>query len=422
MPAPRTISEKILGAHAGRDVRAGDVVVCEPDLIVGTDASAPMAIDYFEAMGGASVFDPARVVFSLDHYAPPTLPATQGFHARLRKFAECHRIEVFGRGEGISHQVIVERGRARPGMLIAGADSHTVTCGALNLFATGVGSSDLAAAMITGTIWFRVPETIRVALTGERPAGLAAKDVALVLIGTLGTDGADYRALEFAGAALETFPLEDRLVLSSLAVEAGAKAAIFPCDALTTSYLAGRTTEALEPVASDPGARIEREIRIDLSALSPRVARPHSPNDVVEVGAVVGTSVQMAFIGTCTGGRVSDIHAALRTLDAHGGRIAPTVRLVITPASEEVRRRLADDGSLARLERMGATITMPGCGACCGTSGVLPDEGATVISTANRNFRSRMGVPSASIFLASPEACAAAAATGRIVDPREVSS
>ncbi len=420
MGTERTIAEKILGARSGADARAGDVVVCELDLVIGTDASAPMAIDYFERMGGTRPFDPSRVVFALDHYSASGAPATTAFHDRVRAFSRQCGVEVFDVGEGISHQVVIERGRALPGSLIVGADSHTVTCGALNLFAAGVGSSDLAAAMITGRAWLRVPETIRVVLSGERPAALSAKDAALALVGELGSDGADYCALEFSGPALDAFSLEDRLVFSNLAVEAGAKAAIFPADRQTAAYLSDRTAVAYAPVAADPGARYLRDITLNVAGLSPRIARPHSPADVVGIEHVVGTPVQMVFIGTCTGGRVPDIHAALRVLDRLGGRVAPTVQLVVTPASEEVRRRLAADGSLARLHAMGATLTSPGCGACCGTSGVLPADGATVISTANRNFKARMGTATASIFLASPDACAAAAAAGRIVDPREV--
>ncbi|HEY9226262.1 MAG TPA: aconitase family protein, partial [Gemmatimonadaceae bacterium] len=276
----KTISEKILSAKSQSDARAGDVVVCEVDLVVGTDASSPMAIDYFTRMGGERIRHPDRVVFSLDHYAPPASPKTAAFHAQVREFARRHGATLFEVGEGISHQIIAERGRVLPGDLVIGADSHTVTCGALNLFATGVGSSDLAAAMINGQIWLRVPETIRVTLEGARPAGLAPKDVALAMIATLGAEGANYRTLEFHGSGVAEFSLEDRFVFSNLAVEAGAKAAIFASDAATDAYLGRRTHERRVPVVSDEDAVFASELVIRLDELTPRIAIPHSPNDV----------------------------------------------------------------------------------------------------------------------------------------------
>jgi 3-isopropylmalate/(R)-2-methylmalate dehydratase large subunit len=418
MSRPKTISEKILSAKSGMDAWAGDVVTCVVDRVIGTDASSPMAIDYFERMGGTKLHDATRVVFSFDHYSPPTTAKTKGFHDQVRAFIARHGGQLYDVGEGISHQVIVERGDVLPGDLVIGADSHTVTCGALNLFATGVGSSDLAAAMITGQIWLRVPETILVRLTGARPAETSAKDVALVLVGMVGAEGANYQAIEFDGPALSDLTFEDRLVIANLAVEMGAKSAIFPADAALDQYLAGRTTKRGTPVIADPGAKYSREIVLDLSSVSPRIALPHAPDNVTAVEDVTGTPVHMVFVGTCTGGRAPDVHEVLAVLRGGGGRIAPHVRLVVTPASREVERRLTDDGSLDALRAMGATITTPGCGACCGTSGVIPAEGTNVLSTANRNFKARMGPASVSIYLASPAACAAAALTGRITGPR----
>jgi 3-isopropylmalate/(R)-2-methylmalate dehydratase large subunit len=417
---PKTISEKILSAKSGTDAHAGDIVVCDVDLVIGTDASSPMAIAYYEKMGGRHLFDPERVVFALDHYAPPSTPKTASFHDQVRTFARQTGARLHEVGEGISHQLVAEQGRVVPGDLVIGADSHTVTCGALNLFATGVGSSDLAAAMITGRVWLRVPETIAVVLIGERPRGLAAKDVALALVAELGAEGANYQTLEIGGPGVAQFTLEERFVFSNLAVESGAKAAIFAADEALQSYLAGRTTNAGAPVSADPGAAYARAITIDLSALSPRVAIPHSPNDVVPIEQIVGTPVQMVFLGTCTGGRVPDFHEALDVLERAGGRVAQSVQLVVTPASREVYLRLIEDGTLGKLAAMGAIVTTPGCGACCGTSGAIPGDGMTVLSTANRNFKARMGNSSASIYLASPAACAAAAATGSITDPRTI--
>ncbi|MFI5243898.1 MAG: aconitase/3-isopropylmalate dehydratase large subunit family protein [Gemmatimonadales bacterium] len=416
----KTISEQILSAKSGRDARAGDVVVCAVDWILGTDASAPMAIDYFERMGGERLFDPTRVRFAFDHYSSPASPKTAAFHERVRSFATRHGAEVWDVGEGISFQLLVERGDALPGQLVIGADSHTVTCGALNLFASGVGSSDLAAAMLTGQAWFRVPETIKVVLNGRRASDLSAKDAALALVAAIGAEGANYQALEFHGPAVAAFSLEERLVFSNLAVETGAKAAIFPADTETYTYLGGRTTQRGTPVTAGPGGRYSRELVLDLSTLSPRVALPHSPDRVVPLAQALGTPVQMIFLGTCTGGRVQDFHEALATLERAGGRVAAGVQLVVTPASREVRDRLLADGTLRKLEAMGAIVTAVGCGACCGTSGVIPGDGTNVLSTANRNFKARMGNATASIYLASPAACAAAAASGRITDPRTV--
>jgi len=449
----KTISERILSAKSGTDARAGDVVVCDVDLVIGTDASTPMTIGYFDRMGGERLFDAGRVVFSLDHYSPPSTPKTAAFHDQVRAFARRHGATVFEVGEGISHQVAPERGRVLPGDLVVGADSHTVTVGALNAFATGLGSSDIAAALITGRTWLRVPETIRVDLTGERAPALAAKDVGLAMIAALGSEGANYQSLEFHGPSVGAFTLDERMVLSNLSVEAGAKAAIWNVDAATNAYLAERVdgwtggqvngeqaaAETSEvrgprsdigrpavhpstrpPVHPDSDASYSRELRLDLATLSPRVAIPHDPTDVVSVADAAGTPVHMVFLGTCTGGRVSDFHEAMHVLERAGGRVAPGVQLVVTPASREVLLTLVDDGTLARLTAMGAIVTTPGCGACCGTSGAIPGDGMNVLSTANRNFKARMGNTSASIYLASPATCAASAATGRITDPRAI--
>jgi 3-isopropylmalate/(R)-2-methylmalate dehydratase large subunit len=418
----KTISEKILSTKSGTDAVAGDVVVCDVDLVIGTDASSPMAIDYFEKMEGRALFDGHRTMFALDHYSGTPTPKTASFHQTVRSFAEEHGAALYDVGDGISFQIAIETGRVLPGDLIIGADSHTVTCGALNCFATGVGSSDLAAAMITGRIWLRVPESIRVTLIGERPFGLTAKDIALAIVGELGAEGANYRTLEFHGRSVGELSLDERIVITNLAVESGAKAAIFPFDRRTRSYLKTRHPERSEGpgLVADEGAIYTTELVIDISELTPRIALPHSPNDVVEIDATLGTPIQMVFLGTCTGGRVIDFHDALAVLERAGGKIAPGLQLVITPSSREVNDTLTSDGTLARFEAMGAIVTTAGCGACCGTAGVTPGDNMNVLSTANRNFKARMGNATASIYLASPTACAAAAATGFITDPRTI--
>jgi 3-isopropylmalate/(R)-2-methylmalate dehydratase large subunit len=414
----RTISEKILSRASGRDARAGDLVVCDVDCAMGTDGSAPMALDYFDQMAGTTVTNRDRVVFVMDHYAPAGRDATFGLHERMRAFAGAHGIALYDVGDGICHQVMVESGRTRPGLLLVGADSHSVTGGALNAFATGVGSSDLAATMICGRTWLRVPQTIGVTLEGRAPAGVFAKDIALALAGLLGADGAAYQALEFGGAGAAALDVDDRLVLSNMAVEMGAKAGIFPCDGKTIAYLRGRTTEPFAPVEPDADAAYSRRIALDVSRFVPTIARPHAVDNVTSFDEAIGTPIHMVFIGTCTGGRVRDVHDALSILDA-AGTLAPGVRLVVTAASREIEHALRLDGTLERLAAMGATVTAPGCGPCCGTAGPIPSDGMNVISTANRNFKARMGNATASIYLASAAACAAAAVTGRVTDPRD---
>ena len=409
----KTISEKILSAKSGQDARAGDVVVCRVDYAMGTDASVPMSVDYFEAMGGKRVLNPQRLVFALDHYAPAPNRETTRLHQRTRDFGAAHGIEVWEIGDGIGHQLMVERGRALPGLLAVAADSHAVTYGALNAFGTGIGSSDLAAIMISGRMWLRVPESIQIILTGSLSAGVYPKDVALSLAKELGADGATYQALEFAGPALKTLDLEDRLVFSNLSVEMGAKNGIFPADEKTSAYL-GKAYDAVEP---DTDASYTRKIVLDLDRVTPQVALPHQVDRVVPVEDAAGTPVQMVYLGTCTGGRVRDFHQALTVLKAGGG-VAPGVQLVVTPASRSVLETLTRDGTLADFIAMGAVVVTPGCGSCCGTCGAIPGDGVNIISTANRNFKGRMGNSSAMIYLASPASCAAAAVRGAITDPR----
>jgi 3-isopropylmalate/(R)-2-methylmalate dehydratase large subunit len=413
----KTISEKILSRTSRQDARAGEIVICNVDVAMGTDASVPMALDYFDQMGGTRVFDPTRLVFVFDHYAADPSASTFPLQARARDFAIRHGVSLYDCGEGICHQLMVESGRTRPGGLLVGADSHSVTGGALNAFATGIGSSDLAATMISGRIWLKVPETIKVTLTGVAVPGVYPKDIALALARCLGADGASYQTLEFDGPGASSLDVEDRLVLSNMSVEMGAKAGIFRADAKTADYLASRTNEVLAPVEPDADAVYAREIHLDLTELEPSIAMPHQVDRVVGVRQALGTPVHMVFIGTCTGGRVNDIQQAARILVA-AGRVAPGVQLVVAPASREVASRLRIDGTLDRLASMGATIVPPGCGPCCGTAPPIPAAGANVISTANRNFKARMGSATASIYLASPATCAASAVTGRITDPR----
>jgi 3-isopropylmalate/(R)-2-methylmalate dehydratase large subunit len=287
-------------------------------------------------------------------------------------------------------------------------------CGAVGAFATGIGSADLAGALLCGQVWLRVPDTIKVILEGPLPTGVGAKDLALALVRSIGSDGAAYAALEFYRTAAHTLPVEERMVLSNMSVEMGAKAGIFPA-ASSAAASSGATPSG----ASDPDAVFSREVVLDATVLEPTVALPHDPANAVAVTECLGTPIDFVFLGTCTGGRAHDFRDALRVLNAGGG-VAEGVTLVVTPPSPNVRSVLEVDGTLAGLEAHGAVITETGCGPCCGTADPLPPENAQVMSTANRNFQARMGQPTASIWLASPATCAAAATAGRIVDPRGI--
>ncbi len=410
----RTIAEKILSRAAGKAVVAGEIAICTPDLVMGTDGSIPMALDYLEAMRpGAAPRRPEAFVFALDHYGPSSGAQAQALQQRARAFAGAHGIAVVEAGEGIGHQCILESGAARPGRLMVGADSHSTSYGAANAFATGIGSSDMAGAMLSGKVWLRVPESMYVELTGALPAGVSAKDVALTLARTIGADGAAYLAIEYHGAGVASLDMDDRIVLSNMSVELGAKAGIFPCDVVTWRWLAGLPNAVHDPcpVVPDPDARYAARLTLDLSTVRAQAALPHRVDNVVDIDTVERTPVDMVYLGTCTGGRIKDYREALEALRAGGG-VAPGVRLVVTPASATIERDMRSNGMLAEFTALGAELQAPGCGSCCGTCGTVPTDGQTVISTANRNFKGRMGNATAAIVLASPRSCGAAAASG----------
>jgi len=417
---PATISEKIMSRHCGRECRAGETVVCGVDAAMATDGSAPMAIDYFHAMGGKEVANPQNLVFALDHYAPPDNPATVALQDRIRDFTKRNGNVIYEIGAGIGHQLMIERGHVRPGMLVVGADSHSVEYGAVNAFGAGIGSSDLAAVMLTGKLWFRVPESIRVNLTGKLRDGLDSKDIALEINRVLDPKDASYRTLEFTGEGARSLTFEERMILSNMSTDAGAKAGIFEADEKTAAYL-GMSVDEMETVSADANAVYAKTLEIDLDTLTPKLARPPvggAAAEIVDLGDDEGTAVDMVYLGTCTGGRKSDLENALRILQAGGGK-APGVQLLVTPASDRVYGDMASNGLLAEFLKFGALMMTPGCGSCCGTCGAIPGDGKVVLSAANRNFTGRMGNPKARVYLASPEACAAAAVAGRITDPRK---
>ena len=417
-----TIAEKILSNHSSGICRAGQSVVCRVDCAMATDGSAPMAIDYFHKMGGTKLRNPENIIIAMDHYAPPDNPGTIALQDSIRSFTKEQGNVLYEIGAGVGHQLMAERGHVVPGSLVLGADSHAVAYGALNAFATGIGSSDMAAVMLTGKLWLKVPETIRIELTGKLRPGIDAKDIALEINRRLDPDFASYKILEFSGEGAASLSLEQRMVLANMSTEAGAKAGVFDADEVTFDYLYQQLGQHItgEAVVADGNASYAGHEEINLSSLEPLLAVPPKGGaaaDIVSIKDYAGQSVTMVYLGTCTGGRVSDFEKAIELI-RRGGPKHPDVQLIITPASDRVSESLAAKGMMEEFINFGAILMTPGCGACCGTCGRIPGDGEVVLSAANRNFSGRMGNAKAEIYLASPEACAAAALTGKITDPR----
>ncbi len=413
-----TITEKIFSRHCGRKVRAGELVVTEVDFMMGQDGTSPLAIQAFRELKGERVYDPSRVALVIDHSAPSPLEGVSNLHALMRKFASEQGVGLYDVGWGVCHCLLPEQGHVAPGDIVIGADSHTTTYGAINVFSTGVGSTDLAAAMLTGRLWFKVPETLRLELKGKLPVGVYSKDVALFLAGKLTSDGATYLAVEYGGEVIRELPVEARFTIANMAVEMGAKAGLMEADEKTVEWLSGRVSRPFEPAAPDTDAAYREVMEFDLSDLSPQVAEPHRVDKVRPVEEVEGTPIQEAFIGTCTNGRLEDLETAARILA--GRRVSPGVRLIVAPASRRVLMDAMDAGIAQRLIEAGAALVTPGCGPCVGTHNGVPADGETVISTANRNFKGRMGNAGAFIYLASPATVAASAVAGKITDPRRM--
>lgn len=410
---PQTAAEKILSRKAGHEVRAGDIVVVDVAGAMGTDATAPFAIKAFEGMGGKRVWDPGRLALVLDHATPAPNERVSGLHSLMREFAVEQGVKLYEVGEGICHQLMVENGHAGPGEVFVGADSHTPTIGALGAFAVGVGSTDLAAVMHTGKIWFKVPRSVRVELTGALRPGTFPKDVILHLVGRLGIAGATYEAVEFGGPAVSGLSLAGRMVLANMVAEMGAKTAIVDTHGLDLPIaLAGRRFHDHLP---DPDAKYRARVDLDVSGLGAQVAVPDSPDNVRDVREVAGTRVQMAFIGSCTNSRLEDLRAAATVL--RGKRVAAGVRLIVTTASRRIFNEALADGTVQALSEAGASFITSGCGPCVGTHQGVPGDGENVISTTNRNFRGRMGNARSNVYLGSPAVVAAAALTGELTDP-----
>lgn len=412
-----TLAEAILSKKAGRPVKAGEIVLVDLDFMMGQDGTSPLAIKAFREMGATRVFDPQKIAFVIDHSSPSPNHGVSQLHDMMRKFARETGIILYDIGEGVCHQLLPERGHVVPGDVVIGADSHTCTYGALGAFATGVGSTDLAAAMISGKTWFRVPETIKVVLNGDLPNGVYAKDIFLELARILTADGATYKALEYHGSTIESLNMEARFTIANMAIEVGAKVGLFIPDETSIKYAKEHSGRDFTPIYPDPDAEYESVVEIDVSKLTPRIAAPHRVDNVMPVEELEGTPVQQAFIGTCTNGRFEDLEIAAKILA--GKRVHPDTRLIIAPASKYVLKKAVETGVFEALLEAGAVFVTPGCGACVGTHNGIPADGENVISTANRNFKGRMGNPNAFIYLASPATVAASALEGKIADPRK---
>ncbi|MFW5798378.1 MAG: 3-isopropylmalate dehydratase large subunit [Planctomycetota bacterium] len=413
----QTIAEKILSDHVGRPVKPGELVTLPVDLAFVQDGTGPLAVRQIEAMGLDSVTNPERVIVFLDHAAPSPRKELSNDHVTLRQFCAKTGARLSDVGDGVCH-VIVNESYSRPGDVIVGADSHSCTAGAVGAFATGMGSTDIGVAMALGKTWMMVPKTYRVRLDGSFKPGSMAKDFMLKFIGDISAEGANYRALEFTGPAVDTMPMCERLSISNMAVECGAKAGIFPSDDITRQYLErmGRGGD-YTPLAGDPDAEVEKSFEYDLGDIEPQIACPHFVDNVKPVCEMEPIHVDQVAIGTCTNGRIEDFRLVAKMMK--GKKVAEGTRLIVTPGSRAILTEGMADGTFATLVEAGAAMNMPGCGSCVGVhAGILADD-EVCVATQNRNFQGRMGNPNAGIYLTSPLTAAACALTGKVTDPRE---
>lgn len=410
-----TISEKIFSRASGERAEAGEIVEAKVDYAMSHDGTSVLAIKAFREMGSERVFDPERIVIPFDHIVPANNSTAADLQREVRSWAKDQKIvHFYDGGRGICHQVFPEEGFALPGTLLVGADSHSCTYGAFGAFGTGVGATDMAEIYSRGRLWFKVPETIGVRVSGKLGRRVFAKDLTLMLIGAIGADGATYKAIEYVGETIEGLSISGRMTLCNMGVEMGAKAAIVPPDEVTEKFLEGRAKEPYRPVCSDPGS-YDSEMEFDVSDLEPMVAAPFRVDNVRPVSELSRTEVDQVFIGTCTNGRYEDLEVAAEILK---GKMVRSRTLVI-PASREILLRALSTGIIETLVKAGAMIGTPGCGPCLGAHMGVIGEGEVCLSTANRNFPGRMG-KGGLVYLASPATAAATAIAGEITDPREV--
>jgi len=413
----KTLAEKVLSAKSGQDVHAGDIVIAKVDVAAFQDGTGPLGVRQLEKMHITKVKAPKSIIF-IDHAAPSPRKELSNDHMLLRDFCRNTGATLSEIGNGVIHQRLVES-FAKPGDVVIGADSHSCTSGALGAFATGMGSTDVAIGMAMGKTWFKVPETLRIEVSGKFQPGVYAKDLILYLIGMLGADGATYKALEFGGETIAKMSMESRFVLSNMAVEAGAKTSLIASDKITKEYLKsqGRIKD-WQTLFPDKDAKYERVIKIDANKIDPQVAFPHTVDNTKPIGKAKGIKVDQVFIGTCTNGRIEDLKIAAKIFA--GKKRAPQTRLIVCPASRDVYLDALKLGLLETFVRAGAIIMGPGCGPCVGVhEGILGDK-EVCVSTANRNFKGRMGNPEGFVYLASPAVAAYSAIKGEISDPREI--
>jgi len=414
-----TLAEKILGEHVGREVKPGEIVIARIDAALGQDGTSPLAIRQLQKLGFNKVANPAKTVFYLDHSAPSPRMELSNDHVFIREFARSTGSQLRDVGDGICHQVMAED-YASPGDIIIGADSHTCTAGALCAFATGMGSTDVAVGMGLGKKWFKVPETFGFKVDGKFQNGVLSKDLILHIIGMLGADGATYKSMEFFGEAIENMKMFERLTISNMVVEAGAKVGLMESDDETKRYLEERARgESFRAIkAEDP--KYEKVFELNASELKPTISFPHTVDNTrtIDHEDCKGVKIDQVFIGSCTNGRLEDLGIVARIME--GKQKHPDVRLIITPASRDVMSDAVKKGVVSTLLDAGAVFTTPGCGACVGVHGGILGDGGRCLSTTNRNFKGRMGNPKAFVYLASPATAAATALKGEIADPREV--
>jgi len=412
----KTIAEKILSAHAGRDLSAGDFAVCKVDFTFGQDGTSSIIVDRIKELGVTEL--KPKFCMVIDHSAPSPSEGVSRVHKKMRVFAQEFDAKLFDIGCGVCHQVIPESGEILPGDLVLGADSHTCTYGALGVFSTGVGSTDLAITLATGKNWFKVPQTIKIIIKGKVPKGIYAKDIMLHVIDTVRADGATYNAVEFYGPVIDKLDMDGRFTMCNMAIEMGAKVCFMPQDekALAWLKLRAKKSAKIKPVAADKDAIYEKVLELDISHLKPQVAMPHTVDNVTTVDKLKKVAINEAFLGTCTNARLADFKIAARILK--GRKVAKGVRLIIAPASRQIYLNALKLGYVDTFIKAGAVIVAPGCGPCVGTHNGIPADGEAVISTANRNFKGRMGNPNAFIYLGSPATVVSSAIKGRITDPR----
>jgi 3-isopropylmalate/(R)-2-methylmalate dehydratase large subunit len=413
----KTISEKILSKHSGKDAYAGDIVIADIDFAMGQDGTTPLAIGAFKDMNAKKVFNGEKIAFVIDHNSPSQIESVSNLHKLMREFAKEKGIKNFyDIGCGVCHQLLAEK-HVTCGDLVVGADSHTCTYGALGAFATGIGSTDIAAVFASGKLWFKVPETIKFNVNGKLPKGVYSKDIILKIIGDVTADGVTYASAEYAGGTIKDLSVDARLTMSNMAIEMGAKTGLVEPDEKTLKWVAANSKKKPFVVKNDRDAVYLKEMEYDAQDIEPQIAKPHRVDNVCGVTEVAGTPIQEAFIGTCTNGRLEDLKIAADILK--NKKIHKDLRFIVAPASAEVYIQAMDAGILQTLVKAGAAIVTAGCGPCVGTHNGVPSDGENVISTANRNFKGRMGNSKAFIYLASPATVAASALKGEITDVRE---